>query len=266
MILSQPVGAVGSGANGGIASPSTFMSPTAPIGGTSGGGPGAGSNVLSMNLGGVNVNYDMGPTTGELTNQAYNFLGNSFNADSALVGNTIVGSQNFLSGFANPVLNMAATQEDFNTQVLPTMFGTLSAQNYSLGSQAVQAESQTAQASIASSTASAKAASSGGGCYVTTAVCEARGEPDDGPTLTTLRKFRDGYMQESEARKTLVGLYYKSAPSLVAKIKARADAKDFLDFLYVRYIAPACEAIERGDNKRAFDLYSAALYRVEQEA
>jgi hypothetical protein len=263
-MLATTVGPV----NSGNANPAAFMSPTAPIGGTSGGTPGqgGGANVLSMNLGGVNVNFDMGPSTGDMATQAYNFLGNSFNADSALLGNTIIGSQNFVSGFAAPVLNMAQTQENFNTQVLPSMFGTLSAQNYSLGSQAISAESSVAQASVAASSAASAQASSGGGCFITTAVCESRGEPDDCPTLTKLRAFRDSYMQETKQRKELVRLYYDVAPKIVERINVREDRQSFIEYLYCRFIVPACASIDRGDLRDAFNLYTQMIVFAHQEA
>ena len=41
----------------------------------------------------------------------------------------------------------------------------------------------------------------GGGCFLTTAVVERRGEADDGPTLTVLRRFRDGYMNRTAERR-----------------------------------------------------------------
>jgi hypothetical protein len=255
--------------NNGNVSPAAFMSPTAPIGGTSGGTPGqgGGANVLSMNLGGVNVNFDMGPSTGDLATQAYNFLGNSFNADSALLGNTIIGSQNFVSGFAQPVLALATQQEDFNTTVLPSMFGTLSAQNYSLGSQAINAEASVAESSVAaSSAASAQASSSGGGCFITTAVCEVRGEADDCATLQKLRAFRDSYMQETKQRQDLVRLYYDCAPKIVERINAREDRSSFIDYLYCRFIVPACASIDRGNLLDAFNMYTQMVVFAHQEA
>lgn len=250
------------------ANPAAFMSPTAPIGGTSNGvaGQGGGANVLSMNLGGVNVNFDMGPSAGDLATQAYNFLGNSFNADSSLLGNTIIGSQNFVSGFAQPVLQMAQTQQDFNTQVLPSMFGTLSAQNYSLGSQAIAAESNVALASVQASSAASAQASGGGGCFITTAVCESRGEPDDCPTLKKLRSFRDGYMQENKQRQDLVRLYYECAPKIVDRINVRKDRQNFIEYLYWRFIVPACASIDHGDLRDAFNLYTQMIVFAHQEA
>lgn len=266
MLNTQPVGNIHN-TNMLMSRATPFMDPTATIGGTSGGPgePGHGSNVLSMNLGGVNVNFDMGPSTGELTNDAYNFLGNSFNADSALLGNTILGSQQFVSGFATPVLQMAQDQQTFNTQVLPSMFGTLSAQNYSLGSQAIQAEAQVAESSVQASSAATAQSSGGGGCFITTAVCNSRGELDDGATLTKLRAFRDGYMQENQYRRSLVKLYYKTAPSIVEKINARVDAAALYGSLHDRFIAPACAAIDAGDNRAAFTLYTLMLFEARRE-
>jgi hypothetical protein len=267
--MSTPASAVAGMTDNSNFMPSSFMNPNAPIGGTSGGsGNGAGANVLSMNLGGVNVNYDMGPSTGEASNAAYNFLDNSFNADSALLGNTIVGSQNFLSGMTAPVLSMATTQQNFNTQVLPSMFGTLSAQNYSLGSQAVSAEASVAEASIQSSAASAQNASQGGGgggCFITTAVCESRNEPDDCPTLTKLRAFRDGYMQTNEHLRAVVATYYRSAPRIVDRIKQQSNAAKYFDSIYERFIVPAVEAIDRGDELDAFTIYTQMFFEVQQE-
>lgn len=263
-MLATTVGPMNSGNN----SHAAYMDPVAPIGGTSNGiaGQGGGANVLSMNLGGVNVHFDMGPSTGDLATQAYNFLGNSFNADSALLGGTIIGSQKFVSGFATPVLQMAQTQQNFNTQVLPSMFGTLSAQNYSLGSQAIMAESNVALASVQSSADSAKAASGGGGCFITTAVCESRGEPDDCPTLEKLRAFRDTYMQESKQRQDLVRLYYDCAPKIVDRINARNDRQQFLEYLYCRFIVPACASIDRGNLSDSFNLYTQMIVFAHQEA
>ena len=56
---------------------------------------------------------------------------------------------------------------------------------------------------------------SSGGCFLTTAIVEHRGEADNGPTLTKLRHFRDTYLSQypEEIKK-----YYKVAPKIVAAI------------------------------------------------
>ncbi len=58
-----------------------------------------------------------------------------------------------------------------------------------------------------------------GGCFLTTAIVDRRGtEGDDGPTLTALRGFRDGYMARTPERRRLVRQYYDIAPRIVAAI------------------------------------------------
>jgi hypothetical protein len=235
-------------------SPSNFGGTSgAPIGGTSGN---PGSNVLSLNLGGSNFNYDLGPDTSTMADSAYSFLDNSFSSDAELLGNTIAGSQSFLAGLAAPALAAVPTEEQFNTQVLPSMFQSLNTENYSLGQEAIGVEGQEAQASIASSSATAATASSGGGgCYITSAVCETLGEPDNGKTLTLLRSFRDSYMMATRRRRAMVALYYRTAPAIVASIRARCTARECFEGLFTRYIVPARDAIERGDYLGAYAIY-----------
>ena len=66
-------------------------------------------------------------------------------------------------------------------------------------------------------------AKDGGGCFLTTAVVKRRGEADDGPTLTVLRRFRDTYMQETPERRAEVERYYRVAPALVDAIGDDVD-------------------------------------------
>ena len=63
-------------------------------------------------------------------------------------------------------------------------------------------------------------ASGTGGCFITTALVERRGEPDDGETMTLLREFRDGYMQQDDERRVLIDWYGKNAPKIVEAIPA----------------------------------------------
>ena len=54
-----------------------------------------------------------------------------------------------------------------------------------------------------------------GGCFITTAIVEKKGEADDGETLTKLRKFRDEYMVD---RQEEVQEYYDIAPKIIKAI------------------------------------------------
>jgi hypothetical protein len=232
------------------------------IGGTSGAPAGTG-NTLSMNLGGVNVNYDLGPSTSTVASQAYDFLNNSFQQDQAFTGAAIFGANSLISGLASPLIAGAADQLKQNATVVPDLFSQMEQNNYNLGLASIQTQADIAQSSIASSQASAQAASSaGGGCYVTSAVCETLGLPDDCHTLKTLRHFRDTYMMGTNVRRAFVHEYYQTAPALVGAIRRRDDAREFLGSLYERFILPALLAIEGGRLDRAFKIYRQMLYYV----
>src|ERR1700756_2180810 len=102
--------------------PTTF--PTGfNIGGSSGWtDPTPSTNTLGLNINGLNVNYDIGPNTDAFARGAYNYLDNNLKSTENLLGQTITQSQDFIT-------NTTAPLTDFNTTVLPTMFGTLQAQN-----------------------------------------------------------------------------------------------------------------------------------------
>jgi hypothetical protein len=259
----QPIMSLLQGPPVNVQPPTPFAPPSGfNIGGSSGwDDPTPSTNTLGLNINGLNVSYDIGPNTDAFARGAYNYLDNNFKSSENLVGGTIAQSEDFLTRQTAPLT-------DFNTTVLPSMFGTLQAQNQSIGFAAINAQQTTAQASIAASRASASEANSagGGGCYITTAACDAMGEADDGPTLTALRKFRNRFMFQTKGRLALVEAYYKKAPALVTKIKARADWREYLEELFRVYIVPARDAIERGDDDTAFCLYCRAIYHVERTA
>ncbi len=97
-----------------------------------------------------------------------------------------------------------------------------------------------------------------GDCFLTTAVAGRRGEADDGPTLSALRGFRDGYMSETEERREMVAAYYETAPAIVAAIPA--DHADW-DWIGER-IDAAIAAIGDGDSDAAFDVYAGMVRRL----
>lgn len=246
----QPINAtIGAGYGGYIAAPQ----PPADIGGT-----GAGGNSLSMNLGGLNLNYDLGPSVSTVAKQAYSFVGSSFNTDAALLSNTISDTQNFVGGFLNPILSGVPQQEAVNAQVLPQLYNNLLTANYNIGMGSIQADTANAQASIASSNASA-AASNSSGCFITTAVCESLGLPDDCTELRMLREFRDTYMRENADRRALVMEYYATAPAYVAAINARKDSREIYARMRRLFIEPAVRAIVDSRPKQALTYYKALV-------
>ncbi len=98
----------------------------------------------------------------------------------------------------------------------------------------------------------------GSACFLTTAVIEKRGEADDGPTLTALREFRDGYTMATPEGRRLVVDYYCTAPGIVAAIP-----KDHSDWQWIAdRIDEAVEAIGAGEDERALAIYAGMVRRL----
>ena len=99
----------------------------------------------------------------------------------------------------------------------------------------------------------------GGGCFLTGAIVAHRGvEADDGPTLTALRAFRDGYMTQTAERRALVAEYYEIAPAIAAAIPRGHPDWDWIGV----QIDAAVAAIGVGDEGAAFRIYVAMVRRL----
>ena len=104
-----------------------------------------------------------------------------------------------------------------------------------------------------------EAAAGDGGCFLTTAIVERRGiEADDGPTLTALRRFRDGYMMKTPKRRALVAEYYEIAPRIAAAIPQGHSDWDWIG----GRIDAAIAAIAASDEDGAFGIYAAMVRRL----
>ena len=102
-------------------------------------------------------------------------------------------------------------------------------------------------------------AGDGGACFLTTAIVERRGiEADGGPTLTALRRFRDGYMMRTPKRRALVAEYYEIAPGIAAAIPQGHSDWDWIG----GRIDAAIAAIAAGDEDGAFGIYAAMVRRL----
>jgi hypothetical protein len=97
---------------------------------------------------------------------------------------------------------------------------------------------------------------SGGGCYITTAICEGMGKADDCEELTKLRAFRDSYMLTDPKRAKLVHAYYNLAPGIVECLDSLPDeGKTAYAFLRENYLYPAIALIDAGKNEDAMLMY-----------
>lgn len=92
-------------------------------------------------------------------------------------------------------------------------------------------------------------------CFITTAVCTESGLPDSCRELTVLRAFRDRYMTASAERLDMLAQYYSRSPDIVARINASPERAEIYRELRQRFINPAVEAAERGDDALAEQTY-----------
>ncbi|MDE0694952.1 MAG: hypothetical protein OXH76_03855 [Boseongicola sp.] len=97
-----------------------------------------------------------------------------------------------------------------------------------------------------------------GGCFLTTAVVGRRGEADDGPTLTALRAFRDGWMATHPEGPALVAEYYEVAPRIVAAIPRDHPDWDWVGTQVDRAVAEIAAARPEA----AFETYCGMVRRL----
>lgn len=76
----------------------------------------------------------------------------------------------------------------------------------------------------------------GGGCYITTAICEASGKSDDCHELTMMRKFRDEWLAKQPDGYYLIYDYYETAPKIVAAIDSLQERRFIYDFLNCNFL------------------------------
>lgn len=213
----------------------TYTTPALQMGSYGGAAPNAGlsfdlplstiNNMTNNALGFAQANNSQ--------NQA--FVGSVFNAAQGGVNTQAAASTNL---FGNALSNQNALAMN-NSQSLERMFqGFLGTTQYN------------ADAGVRIAKANNK-----GGCFITTAICEAENKPDDCDELQTLRGFRDHYMMEGDGY-ALVQEYYAKAPAIVEAIKNRPDSAWCFEHLKTRYLLPAVNAVKAGDNEKALMLYT----------
>ncbi|MDO4344400.1 MAG: CFI-box-CTERM domain-containing protein [Eubacteriales bacterium] len=92
-------------------------------------------------------------------------------------------------------------------------------------------------------------------CYITTAVCETFGKPDNCYELTVLRNYRDGYLMSQPEGEEIIREYYDVAPTIVKRINKRPDKKAIYRNLWDTYLAPCITMIENDENESCKELY-----------
>ncbi|MGM9521741.1 MAG: CFI-box-CTERM domain-containing protein [Oscillospiraceae bacterium] len=99
-------------------------------------------------------------------------------------------------------------------------------------------------------------------CFITTAVCEADGKPDDCEELALLRAFRDGYLRAQPDGPALIEEYYATAPMIVACIRLCDDSRVRLAQLREDYILPCVRDIRAGRLTECKDRYTEMMHTL----
>lgn len=92
-------------------------------------------------------------------------------------------------------------------------------------------------------------------CYITTAVCETFGKPDDCYELNLFRSYRDNYLLKREDGEVIVHEYYDLAPTIVKHINKRKDSRKIYQEIWDTYLSPCLTMIENGENEACMELY-----------
>lgn len=92
-------------------------------------------------------------------------------------------------------------------------------------------------------------------CFITTAVCEFRGESDDCAMLSSFRAFRDGYLRNCPDGEKMIAEYYEIAPGIVSRIDFCEDRAMVYTKLYNDYLMPCYNALLNDDPAECRDQY-----------
>lgn len=102
-------------------------------------------------------------------------------------------------------------------------------------------------------------------CYITTAVCEGLGRPDNCYELNILRSYRDRYLMGTEAGARLVEEYYNISPTIVKKISKRADSHKIYQDIWENYLNPCVRLIEEDKPAECKELYRTMVRTLEKQ-
>ena len=99
--------------------------------------------------------------------------------------------------------------------------------------------------------------SSGGGCYLTTAMCNILNYPDDNYYLQTLRTFRDTVLKQDVKYYPLLVTYDVIGPLIALNLSQDKDRVQIANTMFTNYISKAVSAIEENKTNEATNIYLA---------
>ena len=102
-------------------------------------------------------------------------------------------------------------------------------------------------------------------CFITTAVCQSRGLPDDCAELTAFRAFRDGYLRTCPDGAALIDEYYNIAPGIVSCIDICGDRDARYDAIRADYLDPCYRDLQAGKLEDCKNRYVRMVRALEKE-
>ncbi len=105
---------------------------------------------------------------------------------------------------------------------------------------------------------------SSSGCFITTAVCQTFGKPDDCYELTMFRRFRDMWLSKQPGGKSLISEYYAVAPAIVENIDGSADAEHVYQKIWELYLNPCLHYLENEQYEDCKNLYVDMVTRLKK--
>ena len=139
--------------------------------------------------------------------------------------------------------------------------------SYSRASTGSYSGSYPGAGSSSSGSASSSSSSGSGGrmCFITTAVCEYYGKPDDCYELTTFRKYRDEWLRQQPDGEELVSEYYRIAPDIVSGMKASPEYPNYCERIWKQFLSPCLAYIQSGAYEDCKNLYKQMVRELQQE-
>lgn len=97
--------------------------------------------------------------------------------------------------------------------------------------------------------------SSGGGCYITTIICDILGYEDHCHYLEQLRNFRDNHMKLNSKYENLLIEYDDVGPVISKNIRNDKDNAIIANYIFENYIKPVASALECNEIEKAVNIY-----------
>lgn len=93
----------------------------------------------------------------------------------------------------------------------------------------------------------------GGGCYITTIVCDILGYDDKSPVLETLRSFRTNIMQQDPKYAPILHEYDTVGPQIANCL--RQEEPGLVSMIFEKYIGPTAKLINDNKHNEAVNKY-----------